>query len=390
MTMTPTDSAAAVAARHRDSGRDRTTLLRATAGVALGYGIGAALQATYVYSVYVTEWAVAPFWSRIAANVAAVAALVGCLALIQAHRARTLAWMLGAVLLAATVGASTRYGAQVVLGIYDQPQGSVRDAELLSGLLMGTISGLIGMWAMVSRRAMRERIRAATRDAVHIEVAVKALEQEEIRVRRAVAEGLHGTLQSKLVLVDARLASLLSRRGEEALDEESRTSVEWIRAELDAAREIDVREMSRLLYPDRLELGLVPALRGLLGRIPASVATQLVVSDAVRALDDPASGSLTVSERLLAVRVVEEGITNALKHGPPGSVRVVLDVSDRLLHVGVENDGELYDPASAGDPSGTARLGTRLSLVGGRLELSPGSDKGAHLDAWLPLGNGPL
>ena len=85
--------------------------------------------------------------------------------------------------------------------------------------------------------------------------------------------------------------------------------------------------MSRLLYPDRLELGLVPALRALLGRIPASVATQLVVSDPVRVLDDPESGSLTVSERLLAVRVVEEGITNSLKHGPAASVRAPLDVA---------------------------------------------------------------
>ncbi|WP_155856206.1 sensor histidine kinase [Cellulomonas sp. URHD0024] len=389
MTMPPTDAAAAVAAR-LDDRRDRRTLLRGTAGIALGYGIGATLQATYVYSVYVTNWTVAPVSTRLLANVVAVTGLVGCLALIRAHRARTTTLMLGAVLVAAMVGASARFGTQIVLGVYEAPAASVRDAELFSGFLMGTISGLIGMWAMVSRRAMREQIRVATRDAVHIEVAVKALEQEEIRVRRAVAEGLHGTLQSKLVLVDARLASLLSRHGQDALDDESRTSVEWIRAELDAAREIDVREMSRLLYPDRLELGLVPALRALLGRIPASIATQLVVSDSVRVLDDPASGSLTLSERLLAVRVVEEGITNSLKHGPAGSVRVVLDTSDGLLHVGVENDGELYDPVSAGVASGTARLDTRLSLVGGRLELTPGSGRGAHLDAWLPLGTGAL
>jgi len=298
--------------------------------------------------------------------------------------------MAAAVVLAAGVGASARFGTQVLLGIYTEPSNSVRDAELFSGFLMGTISGLIGMWAMVSRRAMRTRVHAAARDAVHVEVAVKALEQEEIRVRRAVAEGLHGTLQSKLVLVDARLASLLGRHDADALDEESRSTVEWIRAELDEARETDVREMSRLLYPDRLELGLVPALRALLGRIPASIATQLVVSDAVRTLDDPATGSLTVSERLLVVRVVEEGITNALKHGPAASVRVVLEVADGLLHVGVENDGELYDPATAGAASGTARLDTRLSLVGGRLELRPGNGKGARLDAWLPLGIGAL
>ena len=257
-------------------------------------------------------------------------ALVGALALVQAHRAPGVPVDARRRRRSPPRSApSARYGAQLAFGIYHDPGGSVRDAELFSGFLMGTISGLIGMWAMVSRRAMRERIRAATREAVHVEVAVKALEQEEIRVRRAVAEGLHGTLQSKLVLVDARLAlPALAGAARRRSTHESRASVEWIRAELDEAREIDVREMSRLLYPDRLELGLVPALRALLGRIPASIATQLVVSDAVRALDDPESGSLTVSERLLAVRVVEEGITNSLKHGPAASVRVVLDVSD--------------------------------------------------------------
>ena len=141
------------------------------------------------------------------------------------------------------------------------------------------------MWALTTRQTARVRTRAATREAVHVELAVKALEQEEIRVRRAVAEGLHGTLQSKLVLVDARLGEVLARA--DRMDAADAESLAWVRAELDEAREIDVREMSRLLYPDRLELGLVPALRALLGRLPASIATRLTVSDAVRAVDDP-------------------------------------------------------------------------------------------------------
>ena len=86
--------------------------------------------------------------------------------------------------------------------------------------------------------------------------------------------------------------------------------------------------------------------------------------------------------------MVEEGLTNALKHGPASSLVVELDVTDGVLHVSVENDGELYDPAVAGTPSGTARLGTRLSLVGGHLALLPGQEKGARLQAWLPLGAG--
>ena len=137
---------------------------------------------------------------------------------------------------------------------------------MLSGFLLGVISAGIGMWAVTTRRAARRRIRAATRDAVHVELAVKALEQEEIRVRREVAEGLHGTLQSKLVLVDARLGDVLDHA--DRLDAADAESLAWVRAELDEAREIDVREMSRLLYPDRLELGLVPAAAGAAGPPP--------------------------------------------------------------------------------------------------------------------------
>ena len=226
---------------------------------------------------------------------------------------------------------------------------------MLSGFLLGVISAGIGMWALTTRQTARIRTRAATREAVHVELAVKALEQEEIRVRRAVAEGLHGTLQSKLILVDARLGEVLGHA--DGLDPADAQSLAWVRAELDEAREIDVRQMSRLLYPDRLELGLVPALRALLGRLPASIATRLTVSDAVRSFDDPTGSRLTVSERLLAVRVVEEAVSNALKHGPATSIAVSLDVAQDVLHVSVRNDGELYVPAAAGPAVGHRAAG---------------------------------
>jgi signal transduction histidine kinase len=81
-------------------------------------------------------------------------------------------------------------------------------------------------------------------------------------------------------------------------------------------------------------------------------------------------------------------VSNALKHGPASSIAVTLDVVDGVLYVSVRNDGDLYVPAAAGPASGTERLATRLSFVGGRLSLTPGRERGAHLEAWLPLGAG--
>ncbi|MBO3084992.1 sensor histidine kinase [Cellulomonas fengjieae] len=386
MIVSPADSAAAVVRRRTDGRQDRITLLRATAIIAVGYGAGAALQSTYVYATLVPEWLAVPISARLGANAVAVVVLVGVLAVLQAHRTRPWPWTALCIAAAAVVAGMARYLAQLAFGVYDEPSAATRDAEVLSGFLLGAISAGLGMWTVATRRTARARTRAATRDAVHVELALKALEQEEIRVRRAVAEGLHGTLQSKMILIDARLGDVLSRA--QALDEGDAESLAWVRRELDEAREIDVRQMSRLLYPERVELGLVPALRALLGRIPASVATRLTVSDAVRAIDDPTDSVLTLSERLLAIRVVEEAVTNALKHGPASSITVTLDVAQDVLHVSVLNDGELYVPATAGAPSGTQQLSTRLSFVGGRLALTPGPEKGARLEAWLPLGAG--
>jgi two-component system, NarL family, sensor histidine kinase UhpB len=380
-----TDTALVSAQRAADVRNDRVVLLRSTAIVASGYAFGAAMQATYVYSQVLLAWGAVSIWSRLGANGVAVVVLVGLLGLMRVHRARSL-WFLAGGAIAAAAGASVaRWFGQLAFDVYVYPPDVTRDAELLGGFTTALISALIGTYTVLARRRSRSRTRASERRTVHVEMAVAALEQEEIRVRREVAEGLHGTLQAKLVLVDVRLAEILEHAPH--LSEADVTELAWVRDELEVVRDIDVRQMSRLLYPERLELGLVPAVRALLGRLPVSIATRLTVSDEVRALDDPVSGWLGISEKLLAVRVVEEGVTNALKHGPAALVEAHLDRDGDGLVVRVQNDGDLYDPGAAGAASGTARLRDRLELVGGTLSLTPGELRGARLEARIPVNN---
>jgi len=379
------DPVTAATLRHDDR-EDRVVLLRSTLIVAAGYAAGAALQGAYIYSQFVTGWSNASLVQRLGANFVGVAALIVVLYAMRLHRETRVVMLVGGAIVAAALGAAVRFAAQLAIGVYHHPTPDETWGEILGGFIIVLISTGIGIWSVYSRRAARTRIRAAEREAVHVEVAVRALEQEEVRVRRAVAEGLHGTLQQKLVLVEARLADLQKHVERGVVDARDLEDLRWVRAELDEARVIDVREMSRLLYPDRLELGLVPAVRALLGRIPASIATRLTVSPGVRELDDPVAGSLSTSERLLAARVVEEGVTNSLKHGPAANLEVTLDAVDGVLVVAVENDGDLYDASLAGTASGTARLGHRVALIGGTLTLSPGASRGARLEARLPLG----
>ena len=110
MTTSPTDSATVIAVRRADLLRDQITLLRGTAIVALGYGIGAALQSTFVYAMYIPAWAQVSFWARFASNVTAVVVLVGVLAAAQAHRATRVLWIVGSVVVASGASAGARFG----------------------------------------------------------------------------------------------------------------------------------------------------------------------------------------------------------------------------------------------------------------------------------------
>ncbi|WP_246036562.1 MULTISPECIES: sensor histidine kinase [Cellulomonas] len=370
------------AARRSDAAADRRVLVGVSALVALGYGVGASLQSAYIYAQLVPAWAHVDLVQRLAANAVAVATLALALAVLQVHAARG-AWGVGRrVVLAAALTAAARVAAQLVAGVYARDDVASQQAELLGGFVATLVSAGIGAWAMLWLRGARARTRAAERAAVAVELAVRALENEEIRVRRQVAEGLHGTLQQRLVLVETRVAELLRRRPgcEEAADD-----LAWVRDQLAEARDADVRRMSRLLYPDRLELGLVPAVRALLSRLPATIATSLRASAAVRERDDPTREDLVVSDRLLALRVVEEAVTNALKNGPPRRVDVVLDLVDDVLLIEVVNDGDLYAPRRVDPASGTSRLAERLAVVGGRLAVGPGPTTGARVEARLPL-----
>lgn len=373
------------AVRRQDVAADRLTLLRGTGVVALGYAVGASLQSAWIYSALVPEWAQVDLWRRLAANGISVAGLVVALGVLRTHHATRPLALTVRVLVAGLFMGVLRVSVQVGLGVHPVDDRQSLLAELVTGAFIATLSAFIGVWSMLSRRRMRSAARAVERQTVSVELAVQALEAEEIRVRRQVAEGLHGTVQQRLLLVDARLDAVQRRVAEAAPDVEE--DIVWARRELAESREQDVRQMSRLLYPDRLEMGLVPAVRALLGRLPATIATRLQVGDALRAADDPSQVLLTVAERLLAVRVIEEALSNALKNGPPSLVEVHLDLVGAELRIAVVNDGDPYVAPAVPDPaSGTSRLDQRLRIAGGALAVLAGRPTGARVEATLPLG----
>ena len=89
---------------------------------------------------------------------------------------------------------------------------------------------------------------------------------------------------------------------------------------------------------------------------------------------------------LCAYRIVQEGLTNALKHAGPAHAEVVLRYAPRALDVEVRDDGRGL-PERNGDGSGHGLIGMRerVALYGGRLETGPRDGGGFEIHAHLPL-----
>jgi signal transduction histidine kinase len=364
---------------------DRRALLLAAGTVMTAFAIGAAVQTAWVYG---NQGGEVPVGARILANLTAVASMLLILAVtgVSMPQRGALTVVVG-VLSAGVTASGVRFASQLLLDVYVDPPRSTIVAELSSGAVVAWVAASMGLAAMLSQRRLRTQVADAAEGRLQIELALAALQHEEIRVRREVAEGLHGSMQQRLVLVVARLDSLLGGLGgadRRPVTDQEVALLREMREEIETVREADVRATSRMLYPEQLEVGMVPAIRALLGRIPSTVNTRLGVTDEVRVLDDPAASRLTRSERLLAVRVVEEAVSNALRHGRAQVVDVRVSLDGDAVEVRVSDDGQGFG-ADAGTPSGTARLADRLRLVGGELRVTSVPGDGTQVVARLPV-----
>jgi two-component system sensor histidine kinase UhpB len=90
-------------------------------------------------------------------------------------------------------------------------------------------------------------------------------------------------------------------------------------------------------------------------------------------------------------RVVQEAITNALRHAEPGHLLVRLRLYKGKLELSVSDDGHGFDPEAAlersagGESLGLLGMRERVALVSGELSIISAPGAGAVIKASFPL-----
>jgi signal transduction histidine kinase len=193
--------------------------------------------------------------------------------------------------------------------------------------------------------------------------------------RRRLARELHDETGQALTSI------LLGLKGiEEAKDEgELRQSVLQLR-ELVVQTLQDVRRLAVELRPKALDdFGLVPALE----HLGAAFAEQTGIPVHVEA----ALGNARLADETETAlyRIVQEALTNVIKHARASTVSVVLTRKEGRVVAVIEDDGRGFDPDDTSDERlGLLGMRERIALVDGNLSVEPRPGEGTTIVVEVP------
>jgi len=223
----------------------------------------------------------------------------------------------------------------------------------------------------------------ATRAAVAVDLSERIAQDSLRRVveaqeleRRRLARELHDETGQALTSILLGLKSLEER----SKDPASRAATQELRGLVVSTLQ-DVRRLAVELRPSALDdFGLVAALE----RLAESFAEQTAISvDFQTALADE---RLPADVETALYRIVQESLTNVVKHARARRVSILLARKEGAVKAVVEDDGQGFDAAEqTGDGYGLVGMRERLALLGGRLEVESTRDAGTTIAAEVPV-----
>jgi signal transduction histidine kinase len=274
-------------------------------------------------------------------------------------------------LVAALTTAASLYTISAVL------MGSLTDPESLGAVAWTGMAAAIGGTV----RTWRDYL-AATEERV---VRAEATKEEEARRRVAeerlrIARELHDVIAHHIALINvqAGVASHVLRSQPDQADE----ALGHIR---DAGRTV-LDELGSLLYVLRQSgeeaqpTEPVPGLSRLGHLVESLTAAGLRVQHRQAGQPRP----VPIATDLAAYRIIQEGLTNAHKHGA-GGARLLVDYRPDALRIEIRNTVRSRPSAAAGTGNGLTGMRERAHAVGGSLDAGLDPDGNFYLGARLPL-----
>jgi signal transduction histidine kinase len=260
--------------------------------------------------------------------------------------------------------------------LHGPPWWNLKKVAVLIAVLVVLLAGAILRGQILRQRFERQQ-------AARLAFARQLIENQE-NERRRIAANLHDSLGQNLLAIknQAHLA-LQSVSGQAALGRR----LEDISATVLGALE-EVRQITHDLRPYQLDrLGLRQAIIALVRQV--SETSPLEFACNVDAID----GSFPGDGEINIYRIVQEGVTNVVKHSQATEAAVVLRRDNGHLVISIRDNGRGLESGDRPDPDGRTGFGLsgmaeRARIMGGKMEVETATERGFSINVTIPFPSG--
>jgi signal transduction histidine kinase len=264
------------------------------------------------------------------------------------------------------------------------PLAGIEPGQPTSASDIGFMVVIFGGPFVVGRVMRRRRARERTLEsrAVELEQEGQQRAQEAVAEERArIARELHDVIAHAVSVV------VLQARGARRVLPEDQAPVREALNTIEQSAGEALKEMRRLLsllreQEEALALAPQPSLRRVDALVESVRGAGLPVELSVEGDIDNLPPGVDVS----AYRIVQEALTNTLKHAGAAHARVVIRRNGADLQIEVTDDGR-GNGNGEGSGHGLVGMRERVAVYGGRLEAGREPGGGYALRAQLPLGS---
>lgn len=241
------------------------------------------------------------------------------------------------------------------------PEGTIQEIDSVHNALQRYAQ------AAVERDNLRNR---------YVRDVVQAQEQERMDMAREIHDG---ALQD--------VTALLQQIHMIADDENKTTRLK--RSEIIARAVVrELRAFCDELAPPWMDLGLCEAVTELTERLSQAYDI-MILTDADESVDE---AEIENDKILSLLRIIQEAVSNAVRHGQATEVNVQLTLEDGMLTLEIEDNGSGFESSNINHETlrveghrGLASMTERMSLMGGTLKIASKSGEGTKITATLKV-----
>ncbi|MEJ2740032.1 MAG: ATP-binding protein [Dehalococcoidia bacterium] len=202
-------------------------------------------------------------------------------------------------------------------------------------------------------------------------------------LRKEIAHILHGKVQNKLIVLIHKISELENTSDQEEIAK----GLKELHQRLVQVLDNDIRSVSHRLYPSIVRQGLIPAIESLADHFESVLDITLNLDENFEQQERKNRQLLPEMSRLAFFRIMEEALSNIMKHSKTNKVFIDLRFTkDNIVELSIRDNGKGFSLENTEWGYGVSTMQDYAEMMGGNFTINSKPGKGTEVKATLDIG----